>query len=252
MFHGIVQHRPAARSPQQGFAPRFALRTAGKVRGYRYFLALHHGGADRVGVRLLSEAHGLLGAFDPVQVEAVGHLVAGVDGVVDATTGFLRAIADGELANGSPDGLRSALLQAVLVEGGGASGRKGEGSGQGFDGSKAQKKTPRWGKGRSHQAGLQAPMKTLMSLPQVPCRSIDATFMPCRTMAHCSAIPETGHAWRTHPLRWVARRRQEGRWWEATWNGDQGHSTDNGRMLPMCSTAWNCGKLQQTYASAYG
>ena len=84
-------------------------------------------------MRCLPEAHGLLQASGPVQVAAASHPVTRVDGVVDAASGLLAAVGDGELVDGSPDGLSGALLQAVLIDGGRTSGQKGQGGSEGCD-----------------------------------------------------------------------------------------------------------------------
>src|SRR3990167_487948 len=128
---------PSAR-PQQGVA-RGARALARRCQAATLALAARHGGADGVGMRCLPKAHGLLEAGGPIQVAAVGHAVARVDGVVDAASGFLGAVADVELADGSPDGLCGALLQARLVDGGGTSGQERQGGEKGCDGSKVHK-----------------------------------------------------------------------------------------------------------------
>lgn len=89
-----------------------------------------HGRADSVRVGRHAKAHGLLKARGRVHVAAVSAAVLGFHGVVDAPTGFLAALGDGELPGGLADGLGRSLLQTTLIDGGGAAGQQ-QGSGQG-------------------------------------------------------------------------------------------------------------------------
>lgn len=61
--------------------------------------------------------------------------VARFDGVVDAATGFVRAVTDGELPYRPTNGLAGPLLKTTLIDGGSTAGQEYQGGDQGADAS---------------------------------------------------------------------------------------------------------------------
>lgn len=90
-----------------------------------------HGRADRIRLRRLAEGHRLRELRGRVHVAGIAGALARANAVVDAAVAalFLLLVADGETADFAANGLRRALLDALLRDGSAAAAQDQEGCG---------------------------------------------------------------------------------------------------------------------------
>lgn len=125
-------HSATVRRAQQGVARR------GSGSGSSATALPCHGRADRIRLRRLAERHRLRELRGRVHIAGIAGALARANAVVDAAVAalFLLLVADGKGADFAANGLRRALLDALLRDGGAAAAKYQEGCGAFREGSR--------------------------------------------------------------------------------------------------------------------